>query len=338
MKKIISLLLVIMIVLSISACGGNETTIDNDTGSSTTQNQTDVTDTSSTEQSRDTPSSTTDNSGASDSTDVPDSTTSKPTTTTKPETSKPSTTTKPSTPTHTHSYSDATCTEPAKCSCGATKGSAKGHIYINDFCAVCNRENPDPWQYKNGGDDHIIKYNNSTSNKIGIDTKHIDVPADDPNGYYIIVCEIKRDHIAQVGDWVYFDEKINYHNEYIKETESGNYGGIFGNIYNLCRIKSNGTMFEELCVVSSKSQKGLAYVLGFDGSNMYFLKSYDYEPGGQICSIDLSKEFKNIIDDATVYNQFILFPLESNINNGIIYITEDDGEGGKNTIVISSLK
>lgn len=139
MKKIVSLLLAVMMVLSLAACGGNETATDNDNGTSTTQNQTDVTDTSSTEQSTDTSSSTTDNIGGSDSADVPSSTISKPATTTKPETSKPTTTTKPettkpSTPTHTHSYSNATCTAPAKCSCGATNGSALGHSYKDATC------------------------------------------------------------------------------------------------------------------------------------------------------------------------------------------------------------
>lgn len=118
MKKVMSLLLVLMIVLSLSACGSNETATDNDTGNSTTQNQTDVTDTSSTEQSADTSSSTTDIIGSSDSTDIPNSTT----------------TTKPNPPTHTHSYSSATCTAPAKCSCGATNGSALGHNYGNADC------------------------------------------------------------------------------------------------------------------------------------------------------------------------------------------------------------
>ena len=123
MKKVISLLLAVM-VLSLSACGGNETATNNDDGSSITQNQTDVPNTS----------STTNNTSGSDSTDVPNSTTSTPTTTTKPETSKPTTTTKPSTPTHTHSYAGATCTAPAKCSCGETNGNALGHSYGNATC------------------------------------------------------------------------------------------------------------------------------------------------------------------------------------------------------------
>lgn len=37
-------------------------------------------------------------------------------------------------PPHTHSYSDATCTAPAKCSCGATNGSALGHEWKGATC------------------------------------------------------------------------------------------------------------------------------------------------------------------------------------------------------------
>ena len=42
MKKICSLLLIICLIFLLSACGGNETATDNDNGSSTTQNQTDM--------------------------------------------------------------------------------------------------------------------------------------------------------------------------------------------------------------------------------------------------------------------------------------------------------
>lgn len=46
--------------------------------------------------------------------------------------------------THTHdfTYSPATCTEPAKCSCGATSGNALGHQWISATCQApktCNR-------------------------------------------------------------------------------------------------------------------------------------------------------------------------------------------------------
>ena len=83
--------------------------------------------------------------------------------TTSSETITPSTTTS-STPTHTHTFSKATCTAAAKCSCGATSGSAIGHSwqaatckapracktcgvtegsvadhnYVNGKCSVCN--------------------------------------------------------------------------------------------------------------------------------------------------------------------------------------------------------
>ena len=38
---------------------------------------------------------------------------------------------------HTHSWSDATCTEPSKCSCGETQGEALGHTYENCVCTGC---------------------------------------------------------------------------------------------------------------------------------------------------------------------------------------------------------
>ena len=50
------------------------------------------------------------------------------------ESSKPAESSKP---THTHKFSNATCTEPQKCSCGATNGSALGHNYNEGLCSRC---------------------------------------------------------------------------------------------------------------------------------------------------------------------------------------------------------
>lgn len=46
-------------------------------------------------------------------------------------------------PPHTHSWSDATCTQPQKCVCGETKGTATGHSFLNGICSVCGAEDPD---------------------------------------------------------------------------------------------------------------------------------------------------------------------------------------------------
>lgn len=44
---------------------------------------------------------------------------------------------------HTHDFSDASCTTPRICSCGATKGTPLGHNYdINNKCYLCDEENP----------------------------------------------------------------------------------------------------------------------------------------------------------------------------------------------------
>lgn len=44
---------------------------------------------------------------------------------------------------HTHSFSDATCTEPAKCECGETEGEALGHNYSEGVCSRCGAADPD---------------------------------------------------------------------------------------------------------------------------------------------------------------------------------------------------
>lgn len=41
-------------------------------------------------------------------------------------------------PPHTHDWSDATCTEPQKCECGATQGEALGHDFVDHFCSRCH--------------------------------------------------------------------------------------------------------------------------------------------------------------------------------------------------------
>ena len=58
--------------------------------------------------------------------------------------SKPTnnTSSKPSSSVHTHSYSNATCTKPATCSCGATNGKALGHSWKEATCKMpktCNK-------------------------------------------------------------------------------------------------------------------------------------------------------------------------------------------------------
>lgn len=46
-------------------------------------------------------------------------------------------------PVHTHSFSPATCTEPAQCECGAIEGAALGHDYKDGVCSRCNAADPD---------------------------------------------------------------------------------------------------------------------------------------------------------------------------------------------------
>lgn len=106
MKKVLAIILSICFVLSLTACNNNETNSDTTSGTSQFVS-------------------------------------------TEIESSKPAESSKPtqsSKPAHTHSYSGANCTAPAKCSCGATNGSALGHSW-NDAtcqapktCSVCKKK------------------------------------------------------------------------------------------------------------------------------------------------------------------------------------------------------
>ena len=44
---------------------------------------------------------------------------------------------------HVHAYSDPTCTEPGKCSCGLTQGDALGHEFVKGVCTRCEAVDPD---------------------------------------------------------------------------------------------------------------------------------------------------------------------------------------------------
>ncbi len=63
---------------------------------------------------------------------------------------------------HKHSFSGATCTRAAACSCGATSGKALGHNYKNGVCSRCSAKDPNfavsytSITQKNG--DWIFKY------------------------------------------------------------------------------------------------------------------------------------------------------------------------------------
>lgn len=66
-------------------------------------------------------------------------------------------------PTHLHSYTGATCTEPATCLCGATQGSANGHSFSDGLCETCGTAESKPqqastvWVPTNGGKKYHAK-------------------------------------------------------------------------------------------------------------------------------------------------------------------------------------
>lgn len=131
-KKLISLLLAVCMLICLSACGTTETSSNpTDTSSEsqtdTTQNTDKIT---ATEPENSQVSSNTEETKENDTTQ----------TQTPVNQSKPTSTTNQ--PTHTHRYSNATCTSPKKCSCGATAGTPLGHQFSSATCIspkICSR-------------------------------------------------------------------------------------------------------------------------------------------------------------------------------------------------------
>lgn len=107
MKKIIALLLPLCMLFCLAACGIiNTTNTDVSTESHTQSSETKG---------------------------------SEETTNTLPEKQNPTETAEPS---HTHSFSDATCTKAPTCSCGAENGSALGHSFTQGKCSRCGVSDP----------------------------------------------------------------------------------------------------------------------------------------------------------------------------------------------------
>ena len=86
-------------------------------------------------------------------------------------------------PIHTHSFTEATCTNPATCiSCGETKGTTINHNYNNGSCIYCGKNDPNyvaPHNCKNDGHIWNNSYTESSTENVEIvETHHIN-----NNGY-----------------------------------------------------------------------------------------------------------------------------------------------------------
>ena len=132
MKKVVTLLLAVCMLVAILAGCGNKPTSDAANPSQETSTGKEETSNSTTESTQATDT---------EETTVPDqesATTPSEENSTKPtekpiEPTNPTETTKP---VHAHSYSAATCTQAKKCSCGATSGSSLGHKWTNATCTT----------------------------------------------------------------------------------------------------------------------------------------------------------------------------------------------------------
>lgn len=80
-------------------------------------------------------------------------------------------------PIHTHTFTEATCTNPATCiSCGETKGTTINHNYNNGSCIYCGKNDPNyvaPHNCKNDGHIWNNSYTESSTENVEIIETHI---------------------------------------------------------------------------------------------------------------------------------------------------------------------
>lgn len=80
-------------------------------------------------------------------------------------------------PIHTHTFTEATCTNPATCiSCGETKGTTINHNYNNGSCIYCGKNDPNyvaPHNCKNDGHIWNNSYTESSTENVEIVETHI---------------------------------------------------------------------------------------------------------------------------------------------------------------------
>lgn len=80
-------------------------------------------------------------------------------------------------PIHTHTFTEATCTNPATCiSCGETKGTTINHNYNNGSCIYCGKNDPNyvaPHNCKNDGHIWNNSYTESSTENVEIKEMHI---------------------------------------------------------------------------------------------------------------------------------------------------------------------
>lgn len=129
-----------------------------------------------------------------------------PTTAPTPAPTAPTTvpTSVPTEPPHSHVFSDATCTTPRTCSCGATEGSATGHNWKDanytspKTCTVCGATEGNPLDVPGKENYHGHVYTGGSSSK----KYHYEAQCAGKNSHEITWDEVERRGLGPCGTCV----------------------------------------------------------------------------------------------------------------------------------------
>ena len=201
---------------------------------------------------------------------------------------------------------------------------------------------PAVWEYKNGGDDYIIKTDGKKTIKIPVDISRHEFPENTATETYEI--SITRNAVQKINNWIYFFEVYKLHCSWESDNPdfdgAGSYTTTTRGLY---RIKEDGSSLEQITETTNITEEGTPhptcyFVLGFDGADMYFIKNRGYEPAGDICKITITDNIEYFVDKATVFDWRTMIPQSSYIDDGKIYLFGLDTEPDSAVISISDLK
>ena len=198
------------------------------------------------------------------------------------------------------------------------------------------------WEYKNGGDDYIIKTDGKTTIKIPVDISKYEFPKNDATHTYEVT--ITRNAVQKINNWIYFFEVYNLSCNWWSDDPAFDGAGAWTSTKRgLYRIKEDGSSLQQISETTDVTNENephptCHYVVGFDGPDMYFLKTMGYGAGGTLCKITIKDNIEYIVDNATIFNTSFYIPTSSYIKDGKIYLFGLGDNNESSVISISELK
>jgi len=221
-----------------------------------------------------------------------------------------------------HKFSAATCTAAAKCTlCGFTNGTALGHSYSAGKCSRCGAADKNYATYKSGGKNSIVLTRDGKTTTLKIDTSAADERLQNISSFASSPSmNITYEHFLEVEGWLYFAQSIAI-------TYTYNNTAYDVNVDEIYKIKTDGTNQTKIATFQETEDKGIGVseVFGFEGNNIYYVVENEDEGICSIYKATVSSGLTNLITGGKkltdAYNDYATI-FDCSIKDGYLYFSE----------------